>query len=63
MAKDCRHKYQPRYDEQYTTTVLEIVKASKYRIESAKNGQEPYLKSKTYVRDICIKCGEIKERK
>ncbi len=57
--KQCKHKFQPRYDEVWST----------YFLDAAEHGQEfkvkyeggatlkPYMKKKTYICDICVKCG------
>ena len=55
---NCKHKYQPRYDEEWTTDATESVKM---RADTKVKGKaQPYLKTKTYIHDICVKCGDIK---
>ncbi len=55
--KTCKHKFQPRYDETYTTTIAEVVPHLTGKISCDREHGKPYLKTKTYVHDICVKCG------
>lgn len=57
--KKCKHKFQPRYNEVYTTIAEEFAKLPGPIELSGGSSAIPYLKEKTYVYDICIKCGEI----
>ena len=63
MTKPCKHKFRPRYDEVWTTVIGEM-QNSMYEGKT-KGGSllaEPYLKEKTYIHDICVKCGQIVKR-
>ncbi len=63
--KSCKHKYKARYDKVWTTSIVELMKeaAKQNRISKVKSDNiKPYLKSKTYIHDICIRCGDIKKR-
>jgi len=57
--KECKHKFRPRYDRVWTTVVGEII-ARGGKVTKAYDGLEPYVKSETYVHDICVKCGLVK---
>jgi hypothetical protein len=63
--KECKHEFQPRYSKIWTTVAEEATKAlnpataGKTKIHSA--SQTPYLKSETYVYDICVKCGATRQ--
>jgi len=60
IMKSCKHKFKPRYSEKYTTIVEELNKPES-RVTEIKGGvsDEPYLKEKIYIHDICVKCGQI----
>lgn len=53
-----KHKFQPRYDERYTTAIEELSKA-KGIDEAEGHITKPYLKEKIYIHDICVKCGTL----
>ena len=56
-----KHKYKPRYNEIYTTTIEEISKQGQgCKIHEADSVTRPYLKERIYIYDICVKCGDIK---
>lgn len=63
----CKHEFQPRYDEKWTTAFKEVIKSnSGIGVKYEGNGKgitEPYLNERTYIYDICVKCGEIKKLK
>lgn len=63
MAKPCKHKFQPRYDCKWTT-VMEELQNSKAagEIRGGYRIAEPYMKEKTYIYDICVKCGQTIKR-
>jgi len=56
-CKNGKHKFQPRYSEKWTTAVEEVIRSGVTNIESG--NATPYLKEKTYVHDVCVKCGMI----
>ncbi len=54
--KPCKHKFQARYDKVWTTDFAEAIKC----MASAELvGDEPYLKSQTYIHDVCVRCGTV----
>lgn len=57
---ECKHKFQPRYDKVWSTALNDIGQSSEIRLKSFSN--EPYLKTQTYIYDICVKCGETVQR-
>ncbi len=60
-VKQCKHKYEPRYNEKHTTTLKELGKiGSGCKIYGSEKVARPYLEEKTYVHDICVRCGDIK---
>lgn len=58
--KPCKHKFEPRYDEIFSTIASEAIHSG--TAIKINGGEEPYLKAKTYIHDICVKCGDIKTR-
>ena len=58
-CKNGKHKFRPRYNENWTTSLEEINLSSLKEIENGNGMLRPYLKEKTYVHDVCIKCGDI----
>jgi len=59
--KPCKHKYQARYNEVYSTPATDVINGPEITQLSGQDVYVPYLKSKTYVHDICIECGDIKK--
>ena len=57
--KQCSHKFKPRYTERWSTVIEELFGAG-HKVETASDASlRPYLKEKTYIYDICTKCGMI----
>lgn len=63
--KQCHHSFKPRYDLIYSTPFLDMEKfLLSGKVTKAKSGSnEPYLKEKRYVCDVCRKCGQQVNRK
>ncbi len=62
MLKGCKdgvHKFRPRYD---VVPNIEILEGMSCRGWSPQDLQE-LISKKTYIQDVCIKCGKIIERK
>lgn len=59
----CRHKFQPRYDKEWSTALQDCIASNRIKNANFKNMEEPYLRKETYVFDICIKCGIVITRK
>ena len=57
--KECKHKFKPRYNKEWTSPVVEIMKTPGLRKISGAQDSEIYLKKETYIYDICVKCGKI----
>ena len=64
---NCKHKFQPRYNEIYTTGLEQMLKYNMQNVEgSSYDLTRSYLQQKIYIYDICIKCGltiTLKENK
>ncbi len=64
--KECdssKHKFQPRYDEFWSTITEETLKRKDLiSMEGSASMDKPYLKSKVYIHDICVKCGAVIKR-
>lgn len=69
MIKDnCRgtflrfgHKFRPRYDEKrWGPQWLEDVIKNHYDVEPGGTAQKDYIK--TYVQDVCVRCGSVVKR-
>ncbi len=56
----CRHKFKPRYDREWTTTLADIIKRPNLKRFKLSEGcdSDIYLKKETYIYDICVKCGK-----
>lgn len=61
--RKCKHKFQPRYDEVYTTAVQQMIEHGINASGLYYTAFESYLQKRTYVFDICVKCGEIRGRR
>lgn len=66
-CKDRKHKFRPRYDEEYSSLTEENLKLLAKTGGKISNSASPLmcersLKRKTYIYDICIKCGKIIKR-
>ncbi len=59
--KQCKHKFTPRYNEIYSTPLLDLKKLlSAHSCDKVKTEHnQPYLREKTYICDVCVKCGKI----
>ena len=57
--KPCKHKFEPRYDKEYTTPFTEMMVHGYQAKKLYDTVNIPYLKKCTYVHDICKKCGKI----
>ena len=60
--KPCKHKFQARYDEKWTTLIEELVTKGQSFNQVGSDVTKPYLKEKNYIYDICIRCGKIVKR-
>ena len=60
----CKHKFEPRYDEEYSTGLNDVVESQHRSTELDVGGAvcTSYLKKRTYIHDICVKCGDIIKR-
>jgi hypothetical protein len=64
-ALPCKHKFEARYDETYANPLDHVIEMQKEALLQGCWGGEiqgnftPYLKYKTYIHDICVKCGKI----
>ena len=56
--KECKHNFQPRYNREWSTDILDVVTAKQGRWTGL-DGLS-YLRKETYVYDICVKCGETR---
>jgi hypothetical protein len=65
MKKDkpCKHQYQPRYNRTYTTLAIELLSKLNGTATIPPSASEPFVKTETYIHDICVKCGDTKEAK
>jgi len=62
-CKDGKHKFQPRYDEVYSSVIEELSKIGDLSFNNMPwQSGERGIKSRTYVHDVCVKCGEIVKR-
>ena len=58
MIKECKHKFKPRYNKEWSNTLVEILKTP--GLKKCSGGDDKiYLKKETYIYDICVKCGKI----
>jgi hypothetical protein len=68
MISECSHKFEPRYDEVYENPLDKVIDLQKEAIMQGRWGGTiqgsfpPYLKSKTYICDVCVYCGKVVER-
>ena len=60
--KECKHRFQPRYNREWSTMMKDIVSSKNELKANAShcNPSEPYLFRETYIYDICVKCGETR---
>ena len=58
----CNHKFQPRYDEKWTTVIEELADKHHTMTQGHASAMVPYVKERIYIYDICIKCGQIVKR-
>jgi len=58
MAKECKHKFKPRYTEIYSSVIEELSKTGSVRTSYPWQAGQRSLKEKRYIYDICIKCGK-----
>ena len=59
--KPCKHKYQPRYNKVWSTPHNDYVSSGHHGKIEGHDIFNSYLKSETYIHDICIKCGDVKK--
>ncbi len=62
MCKSDKHKFQPRFDRKWSTPMNDIVSSDKNVTKVHGGSNDSYLKEQTYVRDVCVKCGNCIER-
>ena len=55
--RQCKHKFQPRYNREWSTAIKDVVTAGVSKASGLYG--DAYLQKETYVYDICIRCGEI----
>ena len=58
----CKHKFKARYDEKYSTVAERLLKHGTRLKGNGCDLTEPYMTERTYVHDICVKCGEVRKR-
>ena len=67
-CKDGKHKFLPRYEFIYSTTILDLATlCAKQGVVFDSSGLpwqagNSYLKEKRYIHDVCVKCGEVIKR-
>jgi len=50
----CKHKFEPRYDVHYPKSLLDVLNKTKSMAGYLK---DHFDMEKTYIHDICVKCG------
>ena len=59
---DCKHKFKPRYDEIYSTPLVDMGDSISSGASIPCWMAESYLLKKIYVHDVCVKCGTVAKR-
>ena len=57
--KKCKHKFKSRYNEVFTTPIEVSYSTGMAYSSSPPWAFKPQIKSRTYIHDVCVKCGQI----
>lgn len=57
---DCKHKFKARYSEKWSHPLKDVLDSGNTLQDGKGYGWvDTYLQERTYICDVCVKCGKI----